>query len=235
MSRPKGKQAKRRIAGVFAVWQVVTIIICLVGAVISFTLFQLGNKALAAIPEKVYLPASGLGDTVFDAQNTSYQADSDFPTALYISGTKYMTDVPAVTSAVVGNGNFYRVSDPYYIYVTTFDDGGADAAITNEVAPVIRPGAEAGDAACENVVTERGYLNGYEVTYLVYTLKVTREEKESNAVVAGYVYHDDISGKDICLCGITTVITTSGLKYARDLAAHEVGLFREVPEDDKKK
>lgn len=230
MSRPKEKKPKKRVLGIFTRWQIVAIALCLIGAVISFVFFRLGSIALASIPETTRIPDGRLGDTIFDAQNSNYTPDAEYPGAYYFSKTGYMVDVPAVTSAVVDNGTFFRLSDNYFVYLTSYDEVGMAAdACCREVAPALVPGAVEDNAECTEAYKAHGYYNGYEVTYLVYTLDITAYEQTSRAAIIGYEYEEKESGKVLFFGAVTRNISTKSLAYTQRLASHEVDLFRKVP------
>ena len=229
MSRPKEKQPKKRIAGIFTAGQLIAAAVCLICALACFVFFRLGSLAMASVPEALVIPEGKLGDTVFDAQNSRYSGDTDYPVVKLIDGTGYQTDVPNATSAIVGNGTFYRLSDNYYIYITTYDETAtAVAAVCSEVTPALHPGAAAENARCGVSKEGHGYYNGYEVTYLVLALSVTDQEVVDDVVI-GYEYADPESGKTVFLGAVTRTISTKSLAKAQELAAHEVELFRKIP------
>ena len=230
MSRPKEKQPKKKIAGIFSTWQLVAAALCLVCALVCYVFFRLGSLALASLPEDIIMPEGGLGDTVFDAQNTAYTPDAEYPGVKLIDGTGYQTDVPDVTSAVVGAGTFYRLTDNYYIYITTYaESGGAKDACCSEVIPALHPGTAADGASCEVSKEDHGYYNGYEVTYQILSLSVEGHGKQGWDVVIGYEFADQESGKVVFLGAVTRSVSTGSLLKTQKLAAHEVELFRKVP------
>ncbi|MBS6580659.1 MAG: hypothetical protein KH357_13745, partial [Clostridiales bacterium] len=54
------------------------IIFILVGLTCTIGLIM-AQIAKASMPIQIVIPASGLSDSIFDAQNSVYEADADFP------------------------------------------------------------------------------------------------------------------------------------------------------------
>ena len=69
------------------------IIFILVGLTCTIGLIM-AQIAKASMPIQIVIPASGLSDSIFDAQNSVYEADADFPVEHQFEHLSDVVDVP---------------------------------------------------------------------------------------------------------------------------------------------
>lgn len=98
--------------------QVAGIIIFILVGVACTVGLTMAQIAKASIPVQIVIPASGLSDSVFDAQNSVYEADADFPLEHEFEHLSDVVDVPNRQTATMGNGTFWRITDGFYVYIS---------------------------------------------------------------------------------------------------------------------
>lgn len=200
------------------------VLFLLLGIGCAFAL-NIAQNARALIPETVNIPASGLSDSVFDAQNGVYQADAEFPIAYSLNHIGFVVDVPDCPEAAIGNGKFWKVTDGFYVYITEGKRSEMTDNIFSEVAPVLLPDAGDENISGELIHSERGYLNGQEYTYAVFSVKCSVDGKTKDAYVVGYLYEDSESGFSAFFSCVTEEISSTALTNAQIIAQKEATLM----------
>lgn len=189
-------------------------------------LLLIAQSAARSIPTVVTIPSGGLSDSVFDAQNSVYEADAEFPVQYDFIHINASVDVPELNSAVMGKGEVWKVSDGFYIYITEGSNSDFPEQFYSEIAPVLLAGADEEKTTGEIIHSERGYLNGFELTYVVLKVSAAVDEKSAQAYVVGYLYEDDSSGYSAFISCATQTMTTAGLSNAQIVAEKEVTLMQ---------
>lgn len=209
----------------FSGGQIAGMIFCfLIGIVCTVALIA-AQAAKATMPVEVLIPASGLSNSVFDAQNSIYQPDADFPIEYRFEHLSEVVDVPDRQTAAMGNGTFWRIADGFYIYATEGKRAGLADAVFAEATPILLAGAVGENTSGQLVESEKGYLNGREYNYVVFDILCSTDEAKKEAYIIGYLYEDSESGYSVFLSCITDDISTNGLRNAQIVAQKEATLL----------
>lgn len=207
------------------------IIFILVGLTCTIGLIM-AQIAKASMPIQIVIPASGLSDSIFDAQNSVYEADADFPVEHQFEHLSDVVDVPNRQTAMMGNGTFWRITDGFYVYISEGKRSSFADAVFSETAPILLTGADKKSTDGQLVKSEKGYLNGREFDYVVFDIICNVGEKTTKAYIVGYLYEDSESGYSTLIACVTEDISTNGLLNAQIIAQKEATLLH-TPQEKK--
>ena len=207
------------------------IIFILVGLTCTSGLIM-AQIAKASMPIQIVIPASGLSDSIFDAQNSVYEADADFPVEHQFEHLSDVVDVPNRQTAMMGNGTFWRITDGFYVYISEGKRSSFADAVFSETAPILLTGADKKSTDGQLVKSEKGYLNGREFDYVVFDIICNVGEKTTEAYIVGYLYEDSESGYSTLIACVTEDISTNGLLNAQIIAQKEATLLH-TPQEKK--
>lgn len=159
---------------------------------VFFILFMTISQVLAGLnvnkPEEKVLPASGLSDSIFESQNTSYVENPDLPQKLKFKTIPYTIDVPSVAGAVVDEGNIYKVSDSIYLYITEFNplEKYLQNAVTAELGKALLMNYNNELTQMSSAAEEDGFINGYGAVYKILDMTVTDSTQLVPSTTIGY-------------------------------------------------
>ena len=185
--------------------------------VVVFVILLVVNILIKAVePEKkqepILFPQGELVDSVFVAQNNEYVENASLGTVYNFETIPYLVDVPSGSSAKIGSGMIYQLSNGYFVYVSEYTD-------QYNVQDIIA--AQFPAALLINYVPERtlittqvdkvGYINGFKGEYLADALSVSDGIATQQAIVLGYALdlpEGVYFGNHIFIAAGTTNMTT---------------------------
>lgn len=184
--------------------------------------------------EETQLPAGGLSDSIFDAQNMNYESSSAFHNRHRFQLIPYTIDVLDGDVATVGYGNTYD-SNTYKIYISESEgDISTTKKVQDELTSVLSIHADTSATRVDYLLEESGYKNGCFVKYSV--CRVTTEDAVERYLVL-YRLSLDVSQydteNDIYVGCIVNQFTTSDLAAAMNIASAEIGTLKYSKELDK--
>jgi hypothetical protein len=130
-----------------------------------------------------------MSQSIFEAQNTKYTADSALTARHIFEHCPYTIDIIPADVAKVGEyGSVYKLSDAVYFYLTEFDKGAnIDSILRSELPKAVMIDATSELTVIDQYVYEEGYLNGFKGDYYVDCITVTNGNRTSQVYLTGYV------------------------------------------------
>lgn len=189
----------KMIIGISAVLLVV-MVVCLV----------LGVATKNVQKEEVLIfPESGLSDSIFDSQNTYYEENESLPYRYEVSVVPYAIDVPTEVSAEVDTGVSYMINDTDFIFITEYtkkDD--LPTLVASQLGKAYVMELDLNNCAMEEISTDTGYYNGYEMFYHAYKAQFADAEMNGTyAYIMGYEIATE--GENMLYIAVSTIYSQS--------------------------
>ncbi len=163
--------------------------LCILAAILAVViiLYVLVDAVASPMPEQVVYPEGELADSVFVAQNNSYQKNDALGATHVFESIPYDVDVQDCVGAKIGTGTVYQVGSGYFIYVSEYTDQHEIQEIISSQFPVALLINYVPEATRVTVQQDRsGYINGFKAQYLADTLSVSDGCTQAEAMVLGY-------------------------------------------------
>ena len=155
--------------------------------IMLLVLLGLLNYVEADVPEEIIYPKSGLSESLFVSQNMKYTPDEKLTKEHHFSLVPYMFDVPEVDAAKVDTGSLYGISDGLYLYATEYaKDKPIDIIMREQLSKVVLIDFDKNLSSIENLVLEKGYVNGFKAEYRIDCITTSNGEEYKNAYILGY-------------------------------------------------
>ncbi|MBQ7065920.1 MAG: hypothetical protein IJN92_03790 [Lachnospiraceae bacterium] len=169
------------------------------------------NIANKGRPENVQYPASGLTKSIFDSQNTTYTKQSYLGETYSLTNLPYTLDMPTAERADVGEGAVYYVPGKVYIYLLEILKTESETSyLKEEFGKAVMIDSIREKSILQNSYTDKGYLNGFSVKYLVDTLSVTNGMETAHAYMTVYRLITDNTYDHDFLIAVATLEESSG-------------------------
>lgn len=184
-------------------------------AVLLFgALFTVRTIQEAQERETVLLPESTLTGSLFESQNTVYVEDKDLTETLLLTQIPYQLDVPEVESAVSGNATIYNMSSHYMIYISELQGASKDSVLS-EYSKAVLMGASDNNCTYTEVLSEVGYLNGFEMEYFIIKCKISDGSAIEERYMLGYIIQIPDYDYDLVIAMGGDVYSTSTLQNSK--------------------
>lgn len=196
------------------VWLIVLSIL----AVLLFgALFVVRTKQAEQQKVTVELPPSTLTGSLFESQNTVYVADDGLTETLLLAHIPYQLDVPNAENAVSGNGVIYNFSSHYMMYVSELQNADKKTVLS-EYSKAVLMSATDENCTYTDVLSETGYLNGFEMEYFIMKCKISDGGVIEERCIVGYIIQIPDYDYDLVLAVGSDVYSTSTLENAKACA-----------------
>lgn len=176
-------------------------------------------RTLQAEQQKVTveLPVSTLTGSLFESQNTVYVEDEGLSETLLLTHIPYQVDVPDVENAVSGNGVIYNFGAHYMMYVSELQNADKKTVLSEYSKAVLMTATDE-NCTYTDVLSEVGYLNGFEMEYFIMKCKISDGNVVEERCIVGYIIQIPDYDYDLVLAVGSDVYSTSTLENAKACA-----------------
>lgn len=193
------------------------IVLSILGVFLFGTLYVSRTLQSEQVKETVLVPQSTLTGSLFESQNTVYTPDEELSETLSLTHIPYTIDVPEVESAVSGNGIIYNFSSHYMVYISELQ-GATKESVLSEYSKAVLMGATDDNCTYMEVLSEVGYLNGFEMEYFVMKCKISDGSVIEERSIVGYIIQIPDYDYDLVVAMGTDIYSTSTLESAKTCA-----------------
>ena len=176
-----------------AIFLVITILL-LSGSIVLYVGSKSYNDAMAAAAP-FEAPASGLSQSLFVAQNSSYEENSSYPLEYNFGSVPYKCNAPRLTYIKLGNGIVMNNDSYWFYYLTEADNDKIEEAFIDELSYAVLATADVSKTEFVAAGTDRGFFNGFDVVYMAGRFTVSDENRTIETYTLSYIFPVENTGR----------------------------------------
>lgn len=186
----------------------------------------------AKTPVVLEFPKGVLSSSIFDSQNTVYQATQELPNQADFTKIPYIVDVPDTSSARIDTGSAFEINDKVMMFLSEFK---TDADLTNiliaQLGKAYLIDIDESKCVLQPFVRNEGYINGYAAEYRADVLRISNNETDIDVYIEGYtlqitkdyevyigVSSNEVSQELLNAMEETSRLVVNTIRYSEELA-----------------